>query len=146
MNNMSRDLELEQKIDAYLKGKLTEEEAQQLWEKLLERPDYIELLETELGVKSILAKKSDSNEQDSTSAEERSIIYRLKTSKRWIAAAAAVAILVVAINFLQLNTSDTVGDLALKNISVTENLVVCPDTSFPKTEDCTCRFTAKSRL
>ncbi len=34
---MSRDLELEQQIDAYIKGKLTEEEAQRLWEELLKR-------------------------------------------------------------------------------------------------------------
>jgi tetratricopeptide (TPR) repeat protein len=122
MNNMSRDLELEQQIDAYLKGKLNEEEAHELWAKLLERPDYIELLETELGVKSILTERSVNNESDTSSAEEQSIIYHLKASKKWIAAAAAVAVLVVAINFLQMNTTNNIGDLALKDINIAENL------------------------
>ena len=122
MNNMSRDLELEQQIDAYIKGRLSEEEAQQLWEELIKQPEYIDLLETELGVKSILAKQSSGDEDQSSSAEEASILYRFKSSKKWIAAAAAVAILVVAVNFLQMNTSQDIGNAALSEINIAENL------------------------
>ena len=120
MNKMSRDIELEQKIDAYIKGKLTEEEAQELWEKLLQRPDYIELLKTELGVKSILEKRSSN--KNSTSAEESSIIYSIQHSWKWMAAAAAVALLVVSINFFQLDTNKSLQGEVPGEFNLAENL------------------------
>lgn len=127
MNNTSRDLELEKKIDAYIKGNLSEEEALQLWEQLLERPDYIELLETELGVKSILENRSsDSDSDNTTSAKQSNIIYSLHRSKKWLGAAAAVAVLVVAVNFFQINTNQKMGDLTLGEINVAENLTSAP--------------------
>lgn len=120
---MSRDLELEKQIDAYIKGKLNEEQAQKLWEQLLQRPDYIELLNTELGVKSIVEKGGASHEKgEASSAEENTFIYTLKQSKKWIAAAAAVVILVVAVNILQVDTQQTLEELALKDINIAENL------------------------
>lgn len=120
MNKMSRDIELEQKIDAYVKGKLSEEEAQELWEKLLQRPDYIELLKTELGVKSILEKRSFNN--DSSSAKESSIIYSIQNSWKWMAAAAAVALLVVSINFFQLDTNKSLQSEVPGQFNLAENL------------------------
>jgi len=120
---MSRDLELEKQIDAYIKGKLTEEEAQKLWVKLLQRPDYIDLLDTELGLQSILQNRNlEPQNENHSSAEENNIIYSLKQSKKWIAAAAAVAILVVAVNILQVDTKQQLGELALKDINIAENL------------------------
>lgn len=50
---MQRDLELEKQIDAYLKGNLSEDEALKLWERLFKDPDYIQLMKTELALKSI---------------------------------------------------------------------------------------------
>lgn len=117
---MSRDIELEKKIDAYIKGKLSEEQAQELWEKLLQRPDYIELLKTELGVKSILEKRSSSD--DSTSAEESSIIYSIQKSWKWMAAAAAVALLVVSVNFFQLDTNKSLQSEVPGEFNLAENL------------------------
>lgn len=117
---MSRDIELEKKIDAYVKGKLSEEEAQKLWERLLQRPDYIELLKTELGIKSILDQRSSNN--DSTSAKEAGVIYSIQTSWKWMAAAAAVALLVVSINFFQLDTSTSLENEVPKQFGLTDNL------------------------
>ncbi|MDZ7659085.1 tetratricopeptide repeat protein [Fodinibius sp.] len=117
---MSRDIELEKQIDAYVKGKLSEEEAQELWEKLLQHPDYIELLKTELGVKSILEKRSSNN--NSTSAEESSIIYSIQNSWKWMAAAAAVALLVVSINFFQLDTNKSLQSEVPGQFNLAENL------------------------
>ncbi|PAU94709.1 hypothetical protein CK503_04340 [Aliifodinibius salipaludis] len=117
---MSRDIELEQEIDAYVKGKLSEEEAQQLWKKLLQRPDYIDLLKTELAVKSILEKRSSSN--NSTSAKESSIIYSIQSSWKWMAAAAAVALLVVSINFFQLDTNQSLQSEVPNQFNLVENL------------------------
>ena len=120
MNKMSRDIELEKEIDAYVKGKLSEEEAQKLWEKLLQHPDYIELLKTELGVKSILEKRSSNN--NSTSAEENGIIYSIQNSWKWMAAAAAVAVLVVSINFFQLDTNKSLQSEVPGQFNLAENL------------------------
>lgn len=122
MNNQSRDLELEKKIDAYIKGNLSEEEAQQLWQQLLKRPDYIELLETELGVKSILQQRDSDDTDQETAANEKGIVYTLYRSRKWIAAAAAVILLVVSINILQMNTHSSISEAALKDINLTENL------------------------
>ena len=120
---MSRDLELEKQIDAYIKGNLNEEQAHKLWEQLLQRPDYIELLNTELGVKSIVEERKANQEKTGTSsAEEHTLIYTLKQSKKWIAAAAAVVVLVIAVNILQVDTQQTLEELALKDINIAENL------------------------
>ncbi len=127
MHKMSRDLELEQQIDAYIKGKLSEEEAEKLWEKLLLRPDYIELLETELAAKSILEDRDvDNAGTDKAKAEEGTTIYHLQRSWKWIAAAASVAILVVAINFLQVDTNKTIGELAVGEIDLSTNITSAP--------------------
>ncbi|WP_138431068.1 tetratricopeptide repeat protein [Fodinibius saliphilus] len=125
MNNISRDIELEKQIDAYVKGKLTEEQVEALWEKLLLRPDYIKLLETELGVQSILEETS-SDDESSTEVNDKDTIYSFKQSWKWIAAAASVAILVVAINFLQQDTSQSIQEMALKNIDVSTNISSAP--------------------
>jgi tetratricopeptide (TPR) repeat protein len=136
MNNTSRDLELEKQIDAYIKGKLSEGEALKLWEQLLRRPDYIELLEIELGVKSIMENRSssDNNIDDSTSAEQNGIIYSLQRSQKWLAAAAAVALLVIAINILQVDTNQNIDNLTLNEINIVENLSSAPILRSQKSE------------
>lgn len=116
---MSRNLKLEKKIDAYVRGKLSEEEARQLWKKLMHRPDYIELLNTELGLKAILDKKN--SEQTSDSAKENSIIYTLRRSGKWLAAA-AVAVLVVSISTFQTSTHDSLQRLVPKKFNLADNL------------------------
>lgn len=127
MNNMSRDIELEKQIDAYIKGKLTEEESRELWEALLQRPDYIELLETELGVKSIMEKRASADtDRDEQSVADGGVIYTLQKSWKWIAAAAAVALLAVTINVLQLDTERTLREMAVQNIDISTNLASAP--------------------
>ena len=120
MNKISRDIELEREIDAYVKGNLSEQEAQKLWEKLLQRPEYIELLKTELGVKSILEKRSSNNYSYST--EENSVIYSIQRSWKWMAAAAAVALLVVSMNFFQLDTNKSLQSETPAQFNLAENL------------------------
>lgn len=132
---MSRDLELEKRIDAYIKGNLTEEEAQKLWEKLLLRPDYIELLETELGIKAILENRAETAKPSQTNAEETGVIYSLKQSRKWIAAAAAtIVILVVAISFLQFDNQQAIGELAIQNIDISTHLSSAPVLRSQKSE------------
>lgn len=119
MHNNSRDIELEKQIDAYVKGKLSEEEAQELWQQLLQRPDYIELLKTELGVKEIFDKRTS---ESHSSAKESNIIYSIQKSWKWMAAAAAVALLVVSINFFQLDTNQSLQNAVPQEFSLADNL------------------------
>src|SRR5699024_3706871 len=97
---MERDITLEKKIDAYIKGHLNEDEALQLWEELLEHPEYIELLNTELGLRSILYQKEEKVPEKEMKSQE-SLIHSLQNSWEWVGAAAAILILVFSINFFQ---------------------------------------------
>lgn len=122
MDDNSRDIDLEKRIDAYVKGQLTGEEAEDLWKKLLTRPDYIDLLETELAVKHIVEEG-----QKSQKTPVRSILKgRLQASWKWMAAAASVAILVIAINLLKMDSQQTVQEMALSDINQIESMIA-PD-------------------
>lgn len=123
---MERDLELEKKIDAYIKGKLSEEEARELWKQLLLHPEYIDLLETELGLRSILSDRASDENSDESGVQESALIYSLQKSWKWLAAAASVAILVVAINLLQLDTNQSINKLAVNQIDISSHLLSAP--------------------
>lgn len=126
--NTSRDLEIEKQIDAYIKGRLTEDEVQALWIELFKHPKYIDHLETELSIKLIIEKQLE--EQDAaflqdfdTHADQSEAAQPLfMRSWKWLAAAASVAILVIAINFLQLDSNQSVQQLTLGEINLVENL------------------------
>lgn len=121
----SRDLDLEKQIDAYIKGHLSVGEAEELWKSLLKRPRYIELLETELTLKLIIEEQLDSEKKSrkkAPSKSRKSVRSTLANSWKWLAAAASVIILVVAINYLQLEKGQTLQELALGEINMVENL------------------------
>ncbi len=116
MNHQSGDIEIIKQIDAYLKGQLSEEKTEELWVELIKNKEYLEYLETELTVKSIFEEKKNLNE-DSVSK-----VTELHKSWKWLAAAAAVAILVVAINLLKMDGSVPLREQTIGNINMTNNL------------------------
>lgn len=116
MSDRSRDIEIIKSIDAYLKGTLSAREGEELWIELLKNPEYLQYLETEIAVKSILRESQNKPE------EKQASVSVLRQSWKWIAAAASVAILVVAINFMGGETQQSLQQLTLKNISMAENL------------------------
>lgn len=119
----SRDLNLEKQIDAYIKGRLNKEEVESLWIELLKRPDYIHRLETELSIKLLYEKESKDAKDSTTAAKAHSISQGpLKKSWKWLAVAASIAILVIAINFLQTDSEKTLRQLAVGEINIVENL------------------------
>lgn len=122
MDNNTRDIDLEKQIDAYIKGNLSQEEAENLWVELLKRPDYIDLLETELAVKHLVEEEQESRKTNVTPISKEQI----KRSWKWLAAAASVAILVIAINLLKMDSQQTVQEMALSDINQNESLIA-PD-------------------
>lgn len=110
----SRDIELEKKIDAYIKGELSPEEVDDLWVELLKKPEYIDLLETEIDIKRLYEERQK---------KERPVYYL-----KWIAAAAAVILIVVAINFFATHSQKSIQEWTQTEITLSENLASAPVT------------------
>lgn len=124
--NSSRDLDLEKQIDAYIKGRLTEDQVKDLWIELFKRPKYIDLLETELSIKLIIEEQLEA-EQNSSSLSEQTPDGKAKEpafrrSWKWLATAASIIILIIAFNFFQMEQQQSVQQLTLGEINLVENL------------------------
>jgi tetratricopeptide (TPR) repeat protein len=119
---MVRNIELEKQIDEYIKGNLTEEQAQELWEKLFQNPEYIELLNTDLGVRSIVQEQGN---ELSKEEGRHAMIYSLQNSWKWVAGVAAVVLIAVAINFFG-SVETSLEQLSIQKINVSENLASAP--------------------
>jgi hypothetical protein len=48
----ARENDVLQKIDRYIKGELSKDEADRLWEEFLRNPDYLRLLEAEVAARN----------------------------------------------------------------------------------------------
>ncbi len=119
----SRDLDLEKQIDAYIKGHLTADEADNLWKALLMRPDYIDLLETELYIKQIIEEQESAEKEGSRPGQPQNRFGRMFThSWKWVAAAASVAILIISISFFQGEKEKTLQELVQGEINMVESL------------------------
>lgn len=106
MSSDTPNIKFEQGIDAYLKGNLTEKEAQELWAELLKQPEYIDLLETEIDLTRYYQQ-----------SQSRQTGYRQYW--RWAAAAAAVFLIVIGINIF---SSETLNDYTIDSIFLQDNL------------------------
>ncbi len=109
MSDNSRDIRLEKQIDLYLKGHLTEKETDVLWTELLEKPHYIDLLETELHVKAIVEQR-----------RQVKPTHHMARYWKWITAAAVIGILAGSLSLLR--DSANTAALAWPSINLTEHL------------------------
>lgn len=114
MSKQSRDkVELAQKIDAYLKGKLSEDEVDTLWIELLKRPDYLEYLKTEAALKDLIAERSG---HDMVQSEPpKGPAYR-----PWLSIAAAVVLIIASVVVFRLVNQQSPATLAPDQIDVNE--------------------------
>lgn len=126
MSDYPRDPDIEQRIDAYIKGRLNQDEIEQLWVELLKKPHYIDLLETELGVKTIIEEKAKAEKRSKSAGKEAIPVTFLNRNWKWMAAAAAVALLILSINLFQVDNSQILQQMALSDINIAESLESAP--------------------
>lgn len=105
----SRELEIRQKIDAYIKGQLKEEEIQELWNEFAKNPELLDVLELEINVKAIIEEKAKE-------ANNRSRIYKLP-KWTWHAAAAAAITLVALVQLFRVDTPTNIDQFVLQQIN-----------------------------
>ncbi len=81
MSDKKEKIEIEEKIDRYIDGELSQEQIDDLWTKLIQREEYIDYLKTSANLKDMAEKKKSKQES--------------KTVWMYAAAAATVLLLVV---------------------------------------------------
>lgn len=105
----SRELEIKQRIDAYIKGQLNEEEIQELWNEFAKDPELLDVLELEVNVKAII-------EKNAAQKAGGSKIYKLP-SWTWHAAAAAAIIIVALVQLFRVDTPTNIDQFVVQQIS-----------------------------
>lgn len=108
--NKAREKEIRQQIDAYIKGQLTEEEVQELWNVFAQNPELLEVLELEVNLKAVIEEQALKNTQ------KTGIIKKLP-SWTWHAAAAATILIVALVQFFNVDAPKGIDDYVVQQIS-----------------------------
>lgn len=100
--------ELERKIDLYVHGQLNDEQIDDLWAELIQNDYALDYLKTVASLKGVIEEES---EQELN--QKKNNIRILKSSNWYMAAAAAMVLIVGAFGLLQLNTeSESIDPIA----------------------------------
>lgn len=103
-----RETEILKQIDAYVKGRLKEEEADALWGEFAKNPELLKVLEIEVAVKEIIEKQ--------ISAAKAGAAVRKLPRWTWHAAAAAVILLVALLQFFRVDTPTNLKEFVVADI------------------------------
>lgn len=127
-------IDMVKRIDAYIKGKLSEDQVENLWRDLLKNPEYIDYLETEIGVKGIieskLRSKSTRDTGSSGSGKHKSFNYHARA----IAVAAVLGVLLTFGYFYIFQSGPSPAEMAMTRIELADNLVT-PDVTRSRDQD-----------
>lgn len=107
-------IEILEKIDLYIRGKLSQEEIDELWKVFLEHPEYYEMLETEVHLRSLIQKgkkPSFVSESGGSSNAESSQGFT-----GWLYAAAAAVLLALGLQFFSIQHPDPIPSFAIVEI------------------------------
>lgn len=100
------DQHIRQQIDAYIKGKLKQDEIEALWQQIAKDPSLLEDLELEIGVRELLKKESKS---------KKSSTYSLP-NWTWHVSAAAVILLVALVQLFKVETPTELNQFVIGSI------------------------------
>lgn len=114
-NSRDQNRDIRKQIDAYIKGKLSEEEIQQLWNEFAKNPDLLETLELEVNVKAVIERNVQPSKAG-TSASSPAI--RKLPSWTWHAAAAAIIALVALVQLFRVSTPTELNEFLVGQIDV----------------------------
>jgi TolA-binding protein len=135
MDSGERNEALEKKIDAYIKGFLSEEEVQKLWTELLQHPAYIDYLKTEIDIarfyqseKAQNPKLSAGDNDDLGQQKGQQPGSKKKMNWWWVSIAAAVILLVIGVNIFLSPHQKDIHQWARSRIGIAENLASAPVT------------------
>ncbi len=107
----SREKEIRQQIDAYIKGLLSEEEIQALWNEFAKNPDLLDVLEVEVNVKELIEREALNSEPVKSSATIRKL-----PSYTWHVAAAAVFVIIALVQILKIETPTQIDQFVVHQI------------------------------
>lgn len=107
----SREIELRKQIDSYIKGTLSEEEIQALWNEFAKNPELLDILEVEVNVKEIIEQRSKNKKQSSSSSS----IHKLP-KWTWHAAAAAVIAIIALVQIFRVQTPTNFDQFVVQRI------------------------------
>ncbi|MDR9417578.1 tol-pal system YbgF family protein [Gracilimonas sp.] len=110
----ARELQLRQKIDAYIKGNLGEDEIQELWNEFAKNPELLDLLELEVNVKAVIEQEA----LNINNINEPSISRLPKWT--WHAAAAAAIIIVALVQLFRVDTPTNMKQFVVGQINPAE--------------------------
>jgi len=97
MSKNNEKLEIEEQIDRYVAGQLSQEEIDELWVELVQHDEYMAYLETSANLKEITRDKQEKSAKDRPA---------------WMYAAAAVVLLLLAvIGVMQYQNRNTLSDI-----------------------------------
>lgn len=129
MEESNRNKTLEKKIDAYIKGNLSGDQADALWIELLGQPAYIDYLKTEMVLSHIyqsqksenleLLKKNKNQEKTKSASKEKNRWW-------WYSAAAAVILAVVLTSVFTINRRANIHQWASQKIELGTTLASAP--------------------
>ena len=109
-----KEIEVSKLIDAYIRGKLSQREIDDLWIIFLESPHFYELFETELHLRNLILKEKHSGGLITEKMNRQTkVLY-------WSLAAAAIVMIALTIQFYFTDQYPDLDTLALSSISYQE--------------------------
>lgn len=111
--------EISKTFARFLKGELSNEEIDQLWEEFLKDPELFYRFETEVNLYHMFNEQRSAGETDSQQ-KSTAVIHSFKKYQKWIYAAAAAIILSIGLQLFSIDETDLLRNAAIASIDVTE--------------------------
>ena len=125
MNNEEK-IEILKKIDRYIRGKLNQDEIDELWMTFLQYPETYKWFETELHLQSLIKKgknpfvEAENSAEQTGQTDDSGKITNIRSIRTWIMAAAASILLVIGLQFFSMSEEESINRWAISSIDQTE--------------------------